>query len=194
MVDDRSFPLSQTVYNTFVFGGRSVVSEHIGYYTLIGRVTILCWKTTGDGLIGNTIGRPVLEPAHYYLFSDLTLTHSFAHSLDSSPLLSFYHLYRKLQSLGLYTPGSLPFLLYPSETVTIYLANGHMYLIPISYWLTWLIQTKGASTPGLDLWFAGSQGEYNCMWRCPRPGFNPSGLVNNSSLAAGPQFTEMKIW
>ena len=27
----------------------------------------------------------------------------------------------------------------------------------------------------------------------PRPGFNPSGLVNNSSLAAGPQFTEMKI-
>ena len=23
----------ETVYNTFVFGGRSVVSEHIGYYT-----------------------------------------------------------------------------------------------------------------------------------------------------------------
>ena len=46
---------------------------------------------------------------------------------------------------------------------------------------------------GLDLSFAGSQGEYHCMWRCPRPGLNPSGLVNNSSLAAGPQFTEMKI-
>ena len=49
------------------------------------------------------------------------------------------------------------------------------------------------SLPGLDLLFAGSQGEYHCMWRCPRPGLNPSGLVNNSSLAAGPQFTEMKI-
>ena len=47
--------------------------------------------------------------------------------------------------------------------------------------------------PGLDLSFAGSQGEYSCMWRCPRPGLNPSGLVNNSSLAAGPQFTEVKI-
>ena len=47
--------------------------------------------------------------------------------------------------------------------------------------------------PGLDLSFAGSQGEYHCMWRCPRPGLNPSGLVNNSSLAAGPQFTEVKI-
>ena len=46
---------------------------------------------------------------------------------------------------------------------------------------------------GLDLSFAGSQGEYHCMWRCPRPGLNPSGLVNNSSLAAGPQFTEVKI-
>ena len=46
---------------------------------------------------------------------------------------------------------------------------------------------------GLDLSFAGSQGEYHCMWRCSRPGLNPSGLVNNSSLAAGPQFTEMKI-
>ena len=46
---------------------------------------------------------------------------------------------------------------------------------------------------GLDLSFVGSQGEYHCMWRCPRPGLNPSGLVNNSSLAAGPQFTEMKI-
>ena len=45
----------------------------------------------------------------------------------------------------------------------------------------------------LDLSFAWSQGEYNCMWRCPRPGLNPSGLVNNSSLAAGPQFTEVKI-
>ena len=33
VVDDRPFPLSKTVYNTFVFGGRSVVSEHIGYYT-----------------------------------------------------------------------------------------------------------------------------------------------------------------
>ena len=33
VVDDRPFPLSETVYNTFVFGGRSVVSEHIGYYT-----------------------------------------------------------------------------------------------------------------------------------------------------------------
>ena len=33
MVDDRPFPLSETVYNTFVFGGRSVVGEHIGYYT-----------------------------------------------------------------------------------------------------------------------------------------------------------------
>ena len=33
VVDDRPFPLSRTVYNTFVFGGRSVVSEHIGYYT-----------------------------------------------------------------------------------------------------------------------------------------------------------------
>ena len=46
---------------------------------------------------------------------------------------------------------------------------------------------------GLDLSFARSQGEYNCMWRCPRPSFNPSDLVNNSSLAAGPQFTEVKI-
>ena len=46
---------------------------------------------------------------------------------------------------------------------------------------------------GLDLSFAGSQGEYHHMWRCPRPGLNPSGLVNNSSLAAGSQFTEMKI-
>ena len=46
---------------------------------------------------------------------------------------------------------------------------------------------------GLDLSFAGSQGKYHCMWRCPRPGLNPSGLVNNSSLAAGPQFTEVKI-
>ena len=52
---------------------------------------------------------------------------------------------------------------------------------------------EGQSRPGLDLSFAGSQGEYHCMWRCPRPGLNPSGLVNNSSLAAGPQFTEMKI-
>ena len=33
VVDGRPFPLSETVYNTFVFGGRSVVSEHIGYYT-----------------------------------------------------------------------------------------------------------------------------------------------------------------
>ena len=49
------------------------------------------------------------------------------------------------------------------------------------------------SSAGLDLSFAGSQGEYHCMWHCPRPGLNPSGLVNNSSLAAGPQFTEMKI-
>ena len=49
------------------------------------------------------------------------------------------------------------------------------------------------SLPGLDLLFAGSQGEYNCMWRCPRPSLNPSGLLNNSSLAAGPQFTEVKI-
>ena len=49
--------------------------------------------------------------------------------------------------------------------------------------------------PGLDLSFSGSQAEYyNSMWRCPRPGLNPSGLVNNSSLAAGPQFTEMKIF
>ena len=46
---------------------------------------------------------------------------------------------------------------------------------------------------GLDLSFAGSQGDYSCMWRCPRPGLNPSGLVNNSSLTAGPQFTEVKI-
>ena len=45
----------------------------------------------------------------------------------------------------------------------------------------------------LDLSFAGSRGEYNSMWCCPRPGLNPSGLVNNSSLAAGPQFTEVKI-
>ena len=51
----------------------------------------------------------------------------------------------------------------------------------------------GGIPAGLDLSFAGSQGEYHCMWRCPRPGLNPSGLVNNSSLAAGPQFTEMKI-
>ena len=55
----------------------------------------------------------------------------------------------------------------------------------------------GLSVPeikaGLDLSFAGSHGEYNCMWRCPRPGLNPSGLVNNSILAAGPQFTEVKI-
>ena len=49
------------------------------------------------------------------------------------------------------------------------------------------------SGAGLDLSFAGSQGEYHCMWRCPRPGLNPSGLVNNSSLAAGSQFTEVKI-
>ena len=48
------------------------------------------------------------------------------------------------------------------------------------------------SSAGLDLSFAGSRGEYNCMWRCPRPGLNPSGLVNNLSLAAGPQFTEVK--
>ena len=69
MVDDRPFPLSETVYNTFVFGGRSVVSEHIGYYTdRKGNDIVL--ETTGDGLIGNTIGRPVLEPAHCYLFSD----------------------------------------------------------------------------------------------------------------------------
>ena len=27
----------------------------------------------------------------------------------------------------------------------------------------------------------------------PRPGLNPSGLVNNSSLTAGPQFTEIKF-
>ena len=33
VVDDRPFPLSETVYNTFGFGGRSVVSEHIGYNT-----------------------------------------------------------------------------------------------------------------------------------------------------------------
>ena len=52
---------------------------------------------------------------------------------------------------------------------------------------------KKPSNTGLDLSFAGSQGEYHCMWRCPRSGLNPSGLVNNSSLAAGPQFTEMKI-
>ena len=51
----------------------------------------------------------------------------------------------------------------------------------------------GDTRTGLDLSFAGSHGEYNCMWRCPRPGLNPSGLVNNSSLAAGPQFTEVKI-
>ena len=54
-----------------------------------------------------------------------------------------------------------------------------------------LVQPHGQA--GLDLSFAGSQGEYHCMWRCPRPGLNPSGLVNISSLAAGPQFTEMKI-
>ena len=59
------------MYNTFVFGGRSVVSEHIGYYTdRKGNDIVL--KKTGDGLMGNTIGRPVLEPAHYYVFSDLT--------------------------------------------------------------------------------------------------------------------------
>ena len=52
---------------------------------------------------------------------------------------------------------------------------------------------RGGSEAGLDLSFAGSQEEYHCMWRCPRPGLNPSGLVNNSSLATGPQFTEMKI-
>ena len=51
----------------------------------------------------------------------------------------------------------------------------------------------GGGGGGLDLSFAGSQGEYHCMWRCPRPGLNPSGLVNNSGLAAGPQFTEIKI-
>ena len=71
MVDDSPFPLSETVYNTFVFGGRSVVSEHIGYYTDRKGNDIVLEKT-GDGLMGNTIGRPVLEPAHYYLFSDLT--------------------------------------------------------------------------------------------------------------------------
>ena len=66
-------------------------------------------------------------------------------------------------------------------------------------WLVWpmrgnISQKKSLKlAPWLDLSFAGSQGEYICMWRCPRPGFNPSGLVNNSSLAAGPQFTEVKI-
>ena len=49
------------------------------------------------------------------------------------------------------------------------------------------------SPPGLDLSFVGSYGEYYCMWSCPRPGLNPSGPVNNESLAAGPQFTEVKI-
>ena len=71
MVDDRPFPLSETVYNTFVFRGRSVVSEHIGYYT-DRKGNGIGLEKTGGGLIGNTIGRPVLEPAHYYLFSDLT--------------------------------------------------------------------------------------------------------------------------
>ena len=52
---------------------------------------------------------------------------------------------------------------------------------------------SGHLPTGLDLSFTGSQGEYNCMWRCPRPSLNPSGLVNNSSLAAGPQITEVKI-
>ena len=46
---------------------------------------------------------------------------------------------------------------------------------------------------GLDLSFARSQGEDSCMCRCPRPGHNPSSLVNNSSLAAGPQFTEVNF-
>ena len=55
------------------------------------------------------------------------------------------------------------------------------------------VLTSSDLDPGLDLSFAGSQGEYNCKWRCPRLGLNPSGLVNNSSLAAGPQFTEVKI-
>ena len=53
--------------------------------------------------------------------------------------------------------------------------------------------TEGPAPTGLDLSFAGSQGEYICMWRCPRSGLNPSDLVNNSILAAGPQFTEVKI-
>ena len=39
------------------------------------------------------------------------------------------------------------------------------------------------SQSGLDLSFARGQGEYNCMWRCPRPGLNPSGLVNSRSAA-----------
>ena len=59
--------------------------------------------------------------------------------------------------------------------------------------MTSLDAFPSGSVSGLDLSFAGSQGKYNCMWRCPCHGLNPSGLVNNSSLAAGPQFTELKI-
>ena len=39
----------------------------------------------------------------------------------------------------------------------------------------------------------GARENIHCMWRCPRPGLNPSGLVKNSSLAAGSQFTEVKV-
>ena len=55
------------------------------------------------------------------------------------------------------------------------------------------LEPRSRSAAGLDLSFAGSQGEDRCMWRCPRPGLNPSGLVNNSGLAVGPQFTEVKM-
>ena len=69
VVDDKPFPLSQTVYNTFVFGGRSVVSEHIGYYTdrKGNDIVLETWW-----LFMDSVGCPALEPAHYYLFSDLT--------------------------------------------------------------------------------------------------------------------------
>ena len=85
--------------------------------------------------------------------------------------------------------------------VTPVLASAHQMLstmVVMAAAITCFINDKDykfgiCSLPGLDLLFSGSQGEYDCMWRCPRPGLNPSGLVNNSSLAAGPQFTEVKI-
>ena len=54
----------------------------------------------------------------------------------------------------------------------------------------------GTSERGEQGWICRLPGARENITVCgvaPRPGLNPSGLVNNSSLAAGPQFTEMKI-
>ena len=100
VVDDRPFPLSETVYNTFVFGGRSVVSEHIGYYTdRKGNDIVLennwCWVNWEYDWTSCSWTGTLLPILWFYL-----VTHSFAHSLDSSPLLSFYHSYRKYKVQG----------------------------------------------------------------------------------------------